>query len=299
VVAEARQLDAGTPGVVDSLIEGSRELWGERWMLAETAFAVVVSERRARRRGPAVELLDETVPLLRRIRYARTRSGSQHGRWWNRQIETATDELQIMLAVTAALLWTSRGALQEVLPVVERHLKDMDVRAFGRVSSTMRSSSWFLLGSAATPLATDRELSRLTPRALGLLSLREPRQSRGPLRKRLLAYKGRDAQVLAIAADAAAEFVLSGSTEWEGDLKTIRRAYRLTSGAPEGAIFDLLAGPTRGQEMPTDVAHKVLRQPKSYPLWVVAAAEAHCRTETQARVARVGSIAKKARWFKP
>lgn len=277
-------------GLLDRFLESSRSQWGDRPALHRCAAIFVAAQGRPATRGSAMDLMDETAPLLARYRYARARGGAKSGAWWTQQLESASDDSR-RAVLAGALSWPTKEALSLVMPVSAAALSLLDFEEFRDVCDQVARMSWHR-GAGRSPSISDRELSEMEPRLAIALAARDPQVfGRRLFRDRFRAYTGKKREILDFALDQACQRLATGERAKLADLAFIRRAYRAGAGTGHRQ------GIGRPAELRGDVAKEIVSNPDHYPLHLVQSAEYVCGLEAGRGISPLKKVAKREKWF--
>ena len=90
-------------GPWNDLVESGRKLFGDRWTFAIMANIGAGIRAKDEKSEQASELLDPSLPLCERVRYARLRAGA--AKWWEAQLQFASDQSGVAFALLVLLTW--------------------------------------------------------------------------------------------------------------------------------------------------------------------------------------------------
>jgi hypothetical protein len=258
------------------------------------AVAVVLPIRLAnnldRRQGrlsaiASANLVDRDIPVLDRVIAARLRAGSSQVDWWQHQFAEAQAELDCALVATAALMWTSGGALSAVLDDVENVVDQLDEVAYCQIREVVPMAG-YTRASKVLGAVSARRVRRMSPRVADLLARSGDRASAEQLwEQRLSTYSGDDPETMRLVA-ATALARASNESSWEKALRAVRRSYKMS-----GHSFNLSI------EVPPVVAEKIVTEPAKYPLGLVGAAEGTLATSFSRAARPMSAVARQERWF--
>lgn len=277
----------------DRIAEVARSKFGDVWLIRRFA-AVAAGIRSAdERAADCDDLLDSSISLVRRARYARLRSGGEA--WWKRTLGTPSVGVDdARFALLLCLSWASERAIIALAADLSRRLDDLS------------SGDWDGLYAACTDViqvarsATENCASSLprgtSVRLAAVLMLRANNEGAHALYRRFVrGSAARDVTVLQACAGVACRNLLTGG-QWAGDLEFIRASYHV------GADFDRATShwvrrDARSRPLSRELASSVCGAPGEFPPELVAVAEQRLLLDTMSSVAPVGKVAQRDRWF--
>ncbi len=286
--------DVPSQRVIEQLLEASRAQWGESYALYRGAAQLVAQEGRPARRGQAVDILDSTVPLVRRIRHARARGGKANADWWSKQLESAKSRGDKMATLIVALSWPTKEALNAILGPAAQHLKALDEQDFLEVCQELQRLGWGR-GAGRSPFITSDELDAMDARVAIALSHRDPEYfGRHAFRRRFQGYRGKKLEISSFVLQRATADFLNGRSTEADHLATIRRAYKVTAES-----WDEAAGLrfVTHESVPLTTAEAVVRNAEEYPFSIVRAAEEICSLSAGRKAESLASISENEHWF--
>jgi len=282
----------------DAIVEESRLLWGEQWAhyrLANVACGIKSSKETC---TDAPNLLDESVSLCRRARYARLRAGAPD--WWRRQINAATNRLDDMFLSLVLLTWASASTLVAVAdtasPVFERLCIDDWQRVIAAVEQALRLARG-QANDGLLSLDTGSLPDNLNDRAVAAIGLRATEGQANNLYLRYLyGYHGSDPVVLEFCQKAVLDLVRHDASRWRQTLEIVRKIYA-EGVMPRSYIYHQFVRNTDTSFLPIDIAKEITEQAELYPHPLVLFAEARCREEVASAIIPVGVVAAREGWF--
>ncbi len=282
-------------GPWDRVVETVRQAWGTRWILR------VLSNVAAGIRAPAetctgyAALLDDSVSLCRRARYARLRAGSPS--WWRGQLAAVNAPDEKMFCALLLLTWGSLATLTTLASELDLLLADLDEHSWCLLSQAVKDSSRYRASrDRELPIDAKSLPPQLGPRTASVLTIRANHGARDQLYDIYLSdYGGNDATVLQACGQIAAGRLPEPSSDSMKLLAVIARSYAAGS-LDEEFTFAEYHRLRRGVALPLIVAQRVLERPAKYPGFLVAMAEATVNTDTAALIVPVGDIADRENW---
>ncbi len=269
------------------------ELWREVDSLYRSVFpanssivrTVALTGSVAGQQGAAgVELSDESVDLLTRLRAARRNQGK---RWWLRAFDGASSSKAQACAVALCFAWGRGPLLAKLQERLERELQDLKNDDFDTITHLVARVSWRDRASSGLRPSRVKWSAPPSHRFLTLLYPRSQLSDQAWLYDRgLNEYTGRSRSIRATAYRAGLAWVMEGSGSVEELLPVARRA----SGASRAVTGRQPIG------MSEKTARAVLRTPERYPIDLVLRAEDVSGRLFRSSVAPVGAIADAEGW---
>jgi hypothetical protein len=269
----------------DSLIEKSRELFGERCMhsiLAVEASGIKSTEETAREAG---DLFDQNLPLAQRARYARLRAGNP--RWWEAQLNRAAAGDERFLAIALIFSRASGRTIGEHVEQLDAFLKRMSADEFRLLSYACSRALPSFRGRGAGTLG-DRDFDlpkQLSDRTVEILAKRASGGMGRRLYERYLrSYTGKSTSLLDICIENELAGQQRNQKAWLRVLPLLRRH--------QSRHFMHRA---RFNDMPVSVARDICSDAASFDAELVYWAETRCVGAT--RFQAVSKVAMQQRWF--
>jgi hypothetical protein len=281
----------------NSLVNVGSDLWGSRWSLVLLANFAAGIRSTQETCTDFSNLLDHTLPICNRTRYARLRAGSPT--WWRKQIKMACSEQDYCLVALLAFTWCSPTTLRALRSDFQ-FLDQLPLPWWTRLSESARRCNFLMRVRLKTPLVAygiDGETVRMSERQITALSYRADRQERARLLEMLLRdYSGDDLQVLSFCEREALERADFGQESWRIFLPFIAKAYECGA-TTERKQFPFSFRRNRFQ-MSLAIAEEIAGKADKYPGYLVAAAENSIRAYVSSRIVPVGRVAAKDGWFR-
>ncbi len=282
----------------DTLVEELRRLFGESWsasVLANSSAAI----RSSHETGAGHNILvDDSLSLCRRARYARLRSGSPQ--WWIRQFESVEEPYHRMLASLLYLSWASDKTIDSTIETVQKAFSGMTDAEWQSVIEGIGIAQTvvFLMGGRPRPIGVPSLDRRLNSRAASAIGIRvKPQDARVVYDRYLKSYRGNDRSVLQFCQNLAFEIAIQGNESWKHTLPLISKCYsRGIALDPTSVSFSYRLSRSDNDLLPLEVAKEIATFPSSYPRILVELADDRCRRDVQTRVRAVGDIAAEDDW---
>ncbi|MBD2215317.1 hypothetical protein H6G27_36750 [Nostoc linckia FACHB-104] len=109
-------------------------------------------------------------------------------------------------------------------------------------------------------------------------------------------YDGSDLYVLQYWQSIVIQLLGEEKISWQSALDIISKSY-LKGVVSERYAYQKFIRIVSTDTLPDDVVQEIARQPEHYPGFLVAAAEAKCRTIVATKVVKVGEKARQENWF--
>ena len=272
----------------DTVIERSRELFGERWVHGVLALEASGVRSASETFPEASDLFDRAIPLARRVRYARLRAGNR--RWWAEQLDRAAPGEERMLAISILFARASERTLAAHVERLDAMLKKLSADEFDRTltaySRAVSIDSPLSEGPARLEGAESLLPGELSERTVAMLGARASQRMRRQLYRRYLRdYRGRRGRLLDLIVEAQLADSGEDAQAWKRTLPVLRRGAGRSSGRARKAA----------QEMPLAIAREICLDPAAYDAELVYHAERHCAAAT--RFEPAASVAARERWF--
>jgi hypothetical protein len=234
-------------------------------------------------------LLDSTVGLCERMRFARLKSGAS--RWWSDQMAKATNKTDFGFILRVLLTWATPRTIVQLATELTPLVDELDSPAFSRLL--------YFLGRTRREKITLEDsdyavLKKSSPRLAAILVERATRSRADQIIfLALQKYRGSDAAILRTCIENMIHLVRQDHSKWKVALPLIKHAYE------NDVVFEVTHRHAGLQSADIDVefASEVLRDPAKYPLALVASAQGHF-TELAGRSAKpLGAVARSEQWF--
>lgn len=275
------------------VIETGRKLWGDRRAFAYDAVVSAGIRSRVERGTGYEDLLDHSLSLARRIRYARLQSGNPS--WWRQQAQLAEPTTyDAFLVCLVALCWCTGRTLSEVRDEIDWLLRSASQEEFAVVAAALaaiepvrkidREFAGTVLDGMPDPSA---RLVAVSGRRSG------PASWKGLYEQYLSIQLPTEHQVLQFCLSAVAEEPPSDDGAWREVLRVAEVAYSA------GAGFFAPWRPTEtfASSMPIELARSVTKRADRFPRAIVGFAQERCRQAVAAQVLPVADVAEAERWF--
>ena len=280
------------------IVEKSRELWGERWLHYE--FATIASGIKSRTETcrDFSNLLDHSVSMCCRARYARRRSGANSSHWWEEQITKANRELENCFVILVLMTWGKVDLVVNLLPQIDKVISEVSPEEWQQLTRSLQRSINIFAGDTKDYRidfdveSLPQELSNRTVILLGFRAT--PKTALGICLKYLGKYSDRDPIILEFLQATLLRNLGKRKPLELHHLDVIRKAYA------EGIVGWYTPRYSRyidSEALSLEVATAIVKEPNKYPQELVANAEARWRQEVASKIAPVAEIAKSEHWF--
>ena len=279
----------------DNLVEKFRSLFGEKWVFFHLANIASGIKSKTETCKEFTNLFDHSVSLCKRSRYARLRAGTAS--YWKKLFEQTDNVMYKMFAMLLLITWGSQKTLEHLAILIDNFLEELSVYNWQRlyksveesVSVTQQSSNRLILFN------TKSLPPNLNARTVTLLGIRSNNPS-ALYSTYLNEYDGGDLYVLQYWQGMVIQLLGEEKISWPSALDIISKSY-LKGVVSERYAYQKFIRLVSTDTLPDDIAQEIARQPEHYPGFVVAAAEAKCRTLVASKVVKVGEKARQENWF--
>jgi hypothetical protein len=279
----------------NNLVETIRQCWGDVWIcfhLANTASGIKSSSETYIEYS---ELLDHSIDLCKRVRYARLRAGQYS--WWINQIEKVNTDLDIAFSLLILVTWGSHKTLAKIINKIDESIQRLSEPLWENLYYSVEEAIGFSQSSRHDLDLNNIDESTLNPKTAALISLRAKPKTRNLLyTKYLKEYDGIDQPTLKVCRDMSLEFLAKDFSIWEEVRSVIQRSYS------KNVLFEPYFLPHLNREItsssiPKEIALEIASNPCSYPSFLVAIAEMKMKEEVASKIISVGEIASNDKWF--
>ncbi|MBI3173200.1 MAG: NTPase (NACHT family)-like protein [Chloroflexi bacterium] len=284
-----------TIGPWDNIVEYGRQLWGEQWAFNQLAniSGGIKSSTETCKDFP--ELLDHSVSLCKRARYARLRAGTIP--WWKKQLENAASAEDKALVSLIFSTWVSSTTFIKLIELLDQTVCAFEYYTWGRLYLAVREIMSFIQFTNDRKIDIDIKSlpANISERGILLLSLRIKDKSRLYL-EYLKNYTGNDKFVLDFCQQEIFDLVATRKIDWQFALKTIELSYQkglIQKGYPH-RIYE---GNNIETELPDEIAKEILSRPESFPGFLISLAEGKYRAKVAKSIIPVGEVSLRERWF--
>lgn len=279
----------------DNLVESIRAIYGDRWALFHLAcISSGITSKTETCKG-FENLLDHSPSLCKRARYARLRSGN--AAFWQRTLDLANNEGDIIFAMLLLLSWGTSNTLEQLGSLISDSLKELTDENWQRLYRSLQEVLfWTRQTSNRFITFNTKNLPRsLDIRVATVFGMRS-KNPKDLYSKYLGDDFGSDLQVLQFWQNIAIELLGENKITWKAALEIISQSY-MKGVVSERYAFHRFIRRVSTQSMPDDIAKKIAQQPDCYPGFLVAMAEARCREALTSKIVKVGEIANRDKWF--
>jgi hypothetical protein len=280
-----------------AIVEAGRKVWGDRWALITLANFAAGIRSTADKCSDCSDLLNADMPLVRRVRYARLRSGAH--KWWSSQIEASGSESDLLFVLLIFFTWATPSTWLVNHDLVNAKL------------NTLSPNNWYSLFRAVrrcthlVRLNDDRsekvDLSKLPEktdlRFAAMLSDRLSDIDSSTLYSKFIKDQvSDDPVILELTERQSLDLPHVGTSEWTPDLDTLHTLYTRNVVA-EPPSFRRKRHLREPGSMNLGIAEKILASPAAFPGYLVTSAEDSYRAEVARRVTTVAAVAEAEKWF--
>jgi hypothetical protein len=279
----------------DNLVESIRSIYGDQWALFHLAcISSGIASKTETCKG-FENLLDHSVSLCKRARYARLRSGNPV--FWQRALDSACNESEIIFIMLLLLNWGTKNTLEQLECSIGNSLKKITCENWQRLYDSLEEVFfWTRRNSSRSINFNIGNLSKsLDVRVATVLGIRSKNPKDFYL-KCLGNGFGNDLRVLQFWQNVAVELLGEDEIPWEAFLEIVSQGY-MKGVVSERYAFHIFIRRVSAQSMPDGIARKIAQKPDCYPGFLVAMAETKCRDALTSKIVKVGEIANRDRWF--
>ncbi|MDA9525711.1 hypothetical protein XI06_36680 [Bradyrhizobium sp. CCBAU 11434] len=273
------------------LVDSGVGLFGRRTVFFDIALvaAGIISKTESGQIGEG--LLDNSVPLCQRIRYARLRSGSPS--WWETQFAQAGEDDDLLYFVlTVFLVWATPRTVLALAASISPRLEMLSESHWEVLSSRLERSNF--VDKFIPEQSIKSALAGCDLRIAVALGMRLPDEMATQIATTKLAeYQGDDRRILRFGLERGATLVLENPTRWSSYLPRLRHAYSRGLNAP----YSLFAHGHAQVQIPLPTARKICSNAAEYPLNLIEAAQAQLTKHIGSKAKAPGMVAKSERWF--
>jgi hypothetical protein len=278
------------------LIETGRTLWGERWSFAMLANVAGGVRATAEKCSTFLDLFDSSVSLVRRVRYARLRSGNS--KWWIRHFEATKTELDSRTCMLVAMTWAKTSTLLELSEPLSKALAGLDLASWYLIFEEVQRSR--RLTRQNTGLLDADELNFSSVQfdkrfACILMTRTSPTGAHAIYERYLKETPLEDPVIRTFTYTEALDMDRFGSVEWKPNLNQVEQCYR--AGENFEPFYHNYASVSDESAMPLSIAIEVSKRATSFPSFLVATAQERLRADVKGRVVPVAQTAEQEKWF--
>ncbi|MGY4300150.1 hypothetical protein ACVWXN_008245 [Bradyrhizobium sp. i1.4.4] len=235
--------------------------------------------------------LGATDDIVATARFARLKSGAHQ--WWRDRLSEVGDADTRVRWLLLLWLWATPRTLIKLSSFLDGVLAGLSNKEWTHLSREFYFLSTFVRKTDETSLVASfnpSEFEAFSSRVCSFVGHRLPPRPQLELAKIVANDQSAEAPEVQFALEAVVRSCL-GEVSWNDALSTIKVLYLRGAYIPLGMM-------RRNFEVPADVANEVSREPESYPLPLVAAADAALRTEAGSMAIGLQSISVRDRWFR-
>ena len=283
----------------EDLIETGRSIFGNRWIFCILANIGAGIRSRTDTCDDAVELCNDNIGLCRRARYARLRAGVP--RWWQSQLLSSHSQIDLAFTLLMLLTWAGPSVFHKHSALINEKILLLDDEWWMKLSHALRFRILYSANTERRPLNLDLGSfgKNISPKFVVSISIRVDEKTQTDLYHAYLEnYNGNDDEVLKFCQQIALYSTNQNPKTWERWLPVISRSY------VKGVISDLdpyfsyrFTRTLRSQELPREIAEKIIQNCDRYPIDLVGWAENVLRTHISEQITPVGTVAEDKKWF--
>lgn len=273
----------------DRIVEKSRSAYGTHWSHLRIATLSSTIRSRTETCTYASDVLDPNIPLCSRARYARLRAGDK--KWWQKTIESATSDEDIMFLLLILLSTASINTLNNVFSNVSNIIDQLSEESFEQLSLSINSMSTLFNNKDYSKLEVNKTQN---PRihVLVMESASKHTKRAEIYRDYLIDYKGNEKGILRSCQEPATFLIINGNDD-ERLLDVIRRSYQV-------GVYPFSTLPLshrRTGDMSIESAKVISESVSEYPTRLVEVADGVLREHLDNEADPVGEAAERGNWF--
>jgi hypothetical protein len=279
----------------DVVIEAGRSTWGDRWAFFHLANIAAGVRSTSDKCAECRDLLDPSRSLVRRVRFARLRSGAH--RWWDSQLRVPTSAAEMSGVLLIALTWMTSATILANIELVDMLLSRIDGKEWVRLYNSIQRGGSLARAQEENQALDSRKLpAKLSPRTASVLADRvDPDTGRLLFTSYVDGQQSEDISVLQFIQREALDLKRFGTNSWTPKLDLVRHCYE------RGVVFEPHAfyrhRIEESLQMPLGIARDILSTPDHFPSFLLAVAEERCRQDVSSKVVPVATIAEREGWF--
>ncbi|MDD5189515.1 MAG: hypothetical protein PHE50_00550 [Dehalococcoidales bacterium] len=277
----------------NNIIETGRKLWGEHWsfyVIANISASIVSKKITC---NDCDDIFDSTKLLCERTRYARLHCNNSV--WWAKQSEKAISSSEMLFFLLVLFTWGTTPMIVKLLNVINTKLQLLSDDEWFILFRQLRDSGTLSHRNYSTSsIDIFPNLKSFSYRTLSLLVLRlKPEASSAFVNLYFSKYEGKDIAILQLCQSIAFNNLYSNNGDLNLSLQIIKNSYKL------GVVCEELTNSytIENKELPMDIALVIAHDPSSYPIFLLALAEAKCKTGVSKIIVPVRQIAESDSWF--
>jgi hypothetical protein len=234
-------------------------------------------------------LLDSTVPLCERMRFARLKSGAIS--WWSNQLD-ACDKENVTFVLRSLLFWASPRTIIRLAARLSPLVEALEESACRRLLILLERTKRERITLSDSDVKVLRQSS---PRLAIIMAARASHAYAAPIiNLALTTYSGTDPITLRGYADSLLGQAIHDPSKWKNALPVVRLAYK------QDMILrnaDELGRNISSALMDNATAMEILSSAQDYPLRLVHAAESRVTKMAGSKAKLPGEVATNERWF--
>lgn len=278
--------------VWDKLIENGRLVFKDNWKLYVAATVAAGIKSKEETYEDFTDLNNSSLSLCKRIRCARMKSGNV--KYWETQIRNSKD---ISFTLLVFFSWATPKAIIQLLPVVSKLLKSLDINDFSKLARAINSSSYNSTFNKAQEAYIEHEMKdkKRHDEVKYFLSLRfgENRDERF-IYENIEKFSGVLEKVNLVKYQYLLDTYLTKTTDM-AMLKEIKKIYQSIDKFGQKNFHTHNSVQTAN--IPIEIAKTIMSNCKSFPRIISSLAEKSCRLYANQNMQPVGKTAKDDKWF--
>ncbi|WP_128931936.1 NACHT domain-containing protein [Bradyrhizobium zhanjiangense] len=234
--------------------------------------------------------LSATDDIVSTARFARLKSGAHQ--WWRDRLSGVENVDARVRWLLLLWFWATPRTLMKLASFLDGLLADLSNKEWTTLSREFYFLSTYVRRSDEASSGQSYDLTdfeKFSSRVCSFVRQRLPLKPQLKLAQNVANDPSAEAPEVQFALEAVVRSCL-GESNWEGELGTIKALYS------RGAYIPL--GIRRNFEVPAGVASEVSREPESFPLPLVAAADGALRAEAGSKSVSLQAIAARDKWFR-
>ncbi|MGX9887442.1 NACHT domain-containing protein [Streptomyces sp. NPDC002276] len=277
-------------GGYEKYIESVSLTVGNRWAIWVMALGYAAFVPRASRDSVGrPNLFDESVSIVKRLKYARLQAGAVA--WWRQQLSLCDSDTNRQVWALAALLLCGPVTMAKLCPEIEDVVEVLDDRQSRRLYDSVESVRSYSGG--ARGIRVNALPSALSPRVAAILANVAVRDDHIAIVDKYLSnYLGSDPVVHDVILFAISFHiqVADEHLDWASAVEATRRAYR-------NSHVTFAFGRRTQNKMPVDIAGKVAANSSAYPRFIVGLAETSMKRAIARKAVPLSQVANEKGWF--
>lgn len=279
-----------------ALVSKGRGDFGDQWVwlvLANSAAGIRSSSVRG---NNATYLLDETVDLCDRVRYARLQGRAW--RWWDIQLSKCNSSFDTAFVLLVFFSWAGRSVFERLAGLVDCKLRSLDSDTWESLWRTLPSEIIrYYFGTRWLSVDLDKLPLNLSTRFVVSIARRiRPRDRLALYEKYVRDYRGDDVGTLEFCQNVALYALWTKPKQWVNWLPVISRTYSQGVVVDEFLDYGFMQMP-KADEFPQELVEEIANGQERYPGDLVRIASEVIRTRVASRIKPLCRVAEDEGWF--